>query len=53
MSSMEVEIQQRAVEYSNLFSYENIRPAVLERMPVPEERLMREGTSSGRGTPCK
>jgi len=51
MSSMEVEIQQRAVEYSNLFSYENIRPAVLERMPVPEERLMREGTSSGRGTP--
>jgi AP-1 complex subunit gamma-1 len=52
-ASMEVEIQQRAVEYSNLFGYENIRPAVLERMPVPEERLMHEGTSSGRGTPCK
>ncbi|CAO3669870.1 unnamed protein product [Umbelopsis vinacea] len=50
-ASMEVEIQQRAVEYSNLFGYENIRPAVLERMPVPEERLMHEGTSSGRGTP--
>ena len=51
-SSMEVEIQQRAVEYSNLFSYDNIRPAVLERMPVPEERLMSE-TTGGRGTPCK
>jgi hypothetical protein len=51
-SSMEVEIQQRAVEYSNLFSYDNIRPAVLERMPVPEERLMSESTG-GRGTPCK
>ncbi|KAI9280210.1 adaptin N terminal region-domain-containing protein [Umbelopsis sp. AD052] len=49
-SSMEVEIQQRAVEYSNLFSYDNIRPAVLERMPVPEERLMSE-TTGGRGTP--
>lgn len=50
-SSMEVEIQQRAVEYSNLFGYDTIRPAVLERMPVPEERLMRETSSSGRGTP--
>ncbi|KAG2171566.1 hypothetical protein INT43_008292 [Umbelopsis isabellina] len=50
-SSMEVEIQQRAVEYSNLFGYDSIRPAVLERMPVPEERLMRETSSSGRGTP--
>ncbi|CAM0137536.1 unnamed protein product [Umbelopsis sp. WA50703] len=50
-ASMEVEIQQRAVEYSNLFDYDTIRPAVLERMPVPEERLMRETSSSGRGTP--
>ncbi|RHZ49598.1 hypothetical protein Glove_519g77 [Diversispora epigaea] len=35
-TSIEVEIQQRAIEYSNLFKFENIRPAVLERMPVPE-----------------
>ncbi|KAK3847831.1 MAG: putative gamma-adaptin [Linnemannia gamsii] len=33
-TSIEVEIQQRAVEYSNLFQYDDIRPAVLERMPV-------------------
>ncbi|KAI8638021.1 adaptin N terminal region-domain-containing protein [Parasitella parasitica] len=38
--SMEVEIQQRAVEYTNLFSYDSIRPAVLERMPVPESRAI-------------
>ncbi|ORX54913.1 Adaptor protein complex AP-1 gamma subunit [Hesseltinella vesiculosa] len=40
--SMEVEIQQRAVEYTNLFSFDNIRPAVLERMPVPEGRTIIE-----------
>ncbi|KAI7869330.1 adaptin N terminal region-domain-containing protein [Spinellus fusiger] len=34
--SMEVEIQQRAVEYMNMFSLDDIRPAVLERMPIPE-----------------
>ena len=33
-TSIEVEIQQRAVEYTNLFQYDEIRPAVLERMPV-------------------
>ncbi|KAF9136713.1 clathrin associated protein complex large subunit [Mortierella sp. GBA39] len=33
-TSIEVEIQQRAVEYTNLFLYDDIRPAVLERMPV-------------------
>ncbi|CAO3696730.1 unnamed protein product [Rhizopus stolonifer] len=38
--SMEVEIQQRAVEYTNLFSYDSIRPAVLERMPIPEPRTI-------------
>ncbi|KAI8599905.1 putative gamma-adaptin [Dissophora ornata] len=33
-TSIEVEIQQRAVEFMNLFQYDEIRPAVLERMPV-------------------
>ncbi|KAF9437921.1 clathrin associated protein complex large subunit [Entomortierella beljakovae] len=33
-TSIEVEIQQRAVEFSNLFQYDEIRPAILERMPV-------------------
>lgn len=44
--SMEVEIQQRAVEYTNLFSYDSIRPAVLERMPIPEARTIIETTPS-------
>ncbi|KAI8977499.1 adaptin N terminal region-domain-containing protein [Mycotypha africana] len=44
--SMEVEIQQRSVEYTNLFSYDSIRPAVLERMPVPEKRTIIESTTS-------
>ncbi|KAG0227188.1 clathrin associated protein complex large subunit [Actinomortierella wolfii] len=35
-TSIEVEIQQRAIEYSNLFEYDSIRPAILERMPVME-----------------
>jgi AP-1 complex subunit gamma-1 len=45
-NSMEVEIQQRAVEYTNLFSYDAIRPAVLERMPVPETRTIIQSSSS-------
>lgn len=44
--SMEVEIQQRAVEYTNLFSYDSIRPAVLERMPIPEARTITENSNS-------
>lgn len=44
--SMEVEIQQRAVEYTNLFSYDSIRPAVLERMPIPEARTIIQNTST-------
>ena len=44
--SMEVEIQQRAVEYTNLFSFDSIRPAVLERMPVPEARTIIRQTST-------
>ena len=35
-TSIEVELQQRAVEYTNLFSYDEIRRAALERMPIPQ-----------------
>lgn len=51
-TSIEVEIQQRAAEFTNLFRYDEIRPAILERMPVMEiketviagERLNSSGT---------
>ncbi|OXB65110.1 hypothetical protein ASZ78_008393 [Callipepla squamata] len=37
-SSIDVEIQQRAVEYNALFKkYDHMRPALLERMPVMEK----------------
>lgn len=35
-SSLNVELQQRAVEYENLFDHDSVRRGVLERMPVPE-----------------
>lgn len=35
-ANLDVEIQQRAIEYSNLFSFDQIRRGVLERMPPPE-----------------
>lgn len=34
--NLDVEIQQRAVEYGSLFSYDQIRQGVLEKMPPPE-----------------
>lgn len=34
-TSLDVEVQQRAVEYGNLFSYDEIRRGVLEKMPAP------------------
>lgn len=37
-ADLSVEIQQRAVEYGNLFAYDEIRRGVLERMPPPEIR---------------
>ncbi|KAI9803626.1 MAG: clathrin associated protein complex large subunit [Piccolia ochrophora] len=37
-TSLDVEVQQRAVEYGNLFAYEQIRRGVLEKMPPPEIR---------------
>lgn len=47
-SDLSVEIQQRAVEYGNLFAYDDIRRGVLERMPPPEireeQRVLGEAT---------
>lgn len=37
-ADLNIEIQQRAVEYSNLFGYDDIRRGVLEKMPPPEIR---------------
>ncbi|KAL4792408.1 adaptin N terminal region-domain-containing protein [Aspergillus venezuelensis] len=37
-ADLSVEIQQRAVEYENLFGFDQIRRGVLERMPPPEIR---------------
>ncbi|KAI0124347.1 adaptin N terminal region-domain-containing protein [Xylariales sp. AK1849] len=34
-TSLDVEVQQRAVEYGNLFAYDEIRRGVLEKMPAP------------------
>lgn len=47
-ASLDVEIQQRAVEYGNLFAYDAIRKGVLEKMPPPqikeESRVFGEAT---------
>lgn len=47
-TDLSIEIQQRAVEYGNLFSYDEIRRGVLERMPPPEireeQRVLGEAT---------
>lgn len=47
-ASLDVEVQQRAVEYGNLFSYDAIRRGVLEKMPPPqikeESRVLGEST---------
>jgi AP-1 complex subunit gamma-1 len=57
---VDVEIQQRAVEYAALIDLGDIRSAVLERMPVPEikeEKVVplisgpsRSGTTSKKAT---
>ena len=48
MSDLSIEIQQRAVEYGNLFAYDDIRKGVLEKMPPPEireeQRVLGEAT---------
>ncbi|CAI4212162.1 unnamed protein product [Parascedosporium putredinis] len=35
-TNLDVEVQQRAVEYGNLFAYDEIRSGVLEKMPPPQ-----------------
>ncbi|OQN97483.1 hypothetical protein B0A48_16636 [Cryoendolithus antarcticus] len=49
-TNLDVEIQQRAVEYGNLFGYESVRQGVLERMPPPEireeQRVLGEATAA-------
>lgn len=35
-TSLDVEVQQRTVEYSNLFGFDQIRRGVLEKMPPPQ-----------------
>ncbi|KAF3937063.1 hypothetical protein ABW19_dt0202128 [Dactylella cylindrospora] len=52
--SLDVEIQQRSVEYGSLFGYDAVRRGVLEKMPPPEARaddkVLREtGTGSKKG----
>lgn len=47
-ASLDIEIQQRAVEYGNLFGHDAIRRGVLEKMPPPqikeESRVLGEAT---------
>lgn len=47
-SDLDVEIQQRAIEYGGLFGYNDMRRGVLERMPPPEiredQRVLGEAT---------
>ncbi|KAF2502574.1 Adaptor protein complex AP-1 gamma subunit [Lophium mytilinum] len=47
-TNLDVEIQQRSVEYVNLFGYDQVRRGVLEKMPAPEireeQRVLGEAT---------
>lgn len=47
-TNLDVEVQQRAVEYGNLFAHDQIRRGVLERMPPPQiketSRVLGEST---------
>jgi AP-1 complex subunit gamma-1 len=47
-TNLDIEVQQRAVEYGNLFSYDEVKKGVLERMPPPEireeQRVLGEAT---------
>jgi AP-1 complex subunit gamma-1 len=54
-TNLDIEIQQRAVEYGNLFSYQQIMRGVLEKMPAPEIREEQRvlGEAPKRHTPKK
>jgi len=53
-TSLDVEVQQRAVEYGNLFAYDAIRRGVLEKMPPPqikeESRVFGEATKKAKAS---
>lgn len=56
-TNLDVEIQQRAVEYGNLFNYDQVRRGVLEKMPPPEiredQRVLGESSVKTKKTPAK
>jgi AP-1 complex subunit gamma-1 len=54
-TNLDVEIQQRAAEYSHLFTYDQVRRGVLERMPPPEIREEQRvlGESMNKKKPAK
>ena len=51
-ADLDVEVQQRSVEYGNLFGYDQVRRGVLERMPPPEireeQRVLGESTAKSK-----
>ncbi|TKX18208.1 AP-1 complex subunit gamma [Elsinoe australis] len=51
-TNLNIEIQQRAVEYGGLFGYDDVRRGVLERMPPPEireeQRVLGEATTTNK-----
>ncbi|KAK6516857.1 clathrin associated protein complex large subunit [Arthrobotrys conoides] len=55
--SLDVEIQQRSVEYGNLFGHDGVRRGVLERMPPPEarteDRVLRDAGPSSKKAKAK
>jgi AP-1 complex subunit gamma-1 len=56
-TNLDVEIQQRSVEYGNLFNYDQVRRGVLEKMPAPEireeQRVLGEAPSKKKKAPSK
>jgi AP-1 complex subunit gamma-1 len=56
-TNLDVEIQQRSVEYSNLFNYDQVRRGVLEKMPPPEireeQRVLGEAPVKAKKAPTK
>jgi AP-1 complex subunit gamma-1 len=56
-TNLDVEIQQRSVEYSNLFNYDQVRRGVLEKMPPPEiredQRVFGEAPTKAKKAPTK
>ncbi|KAF2431981.1 AP-1 complex subunit gamma-1 [Tothia fuscella] len=56
-TNLDIEIQQRAAEYGNLFGFDSIRKGVLEKMPPPEireeSRVFGEATKKSSKTASK